>query len=87
MRHSLGFEQSESDMPSAYLGVQDAVLAMPMDVEDLARLGRRKEVCSYYAARDALQEADLVLLPYPALLLQACPISIFGYSSLVHMSA
>lgn len=50
---------------------QDAVLAMPMDVEDLARLGRRKEVCPYYAARDALQEADLVLLPYPALLLQA----------------
>ncbi|BDA42655.1 ATP-dependent DNA helicase DDX11 [Coccomyxa sp. Obi] len=48
----------------------ETVLAMPMDVEDLARLGRRKEVCPYYAARAALAEADLVLLPYPALLLQ-----------------
>lgn len=46
---------------------------MPMDVEDLARLGRRKEVCPYYAARAALPEADLVLLPYPALLLQVLP--------------
>ena len=30
---------------------QDAVLALPMDVEDLARLGRRKGTCPYYAAR------------------------------------
>ena len=50
--------------------VQDAVLAMPMDVEDLSKLGRRKEACPYYAARAALPEADLVLLPYAALLLQ-----------------
>ncbi len=50
--------------------VQDAVLAVPMDVEDLGKLGRRKEACPYYAARAALLEADLVLLPYAALLLQ-----------------
>ena len=50
--------------------VQDAVLAVPMDVEDLGKLGRRKETCPYYAARAALPEADLVLLPYAALLLQ-----------------
>jgi hypothetical protein len=41
-----------------------------MDVEDLARLGRRTEACPYYAARAALPEADLVLLPYSALLAQ-----------------
>ncbi len=46
---------------------------MPMDVEDMARLGRRKELCPYYAARAALPEADLVLLPYPALLLKVTP--------------
>ena len=46
------------------------MLAVPMDVEDLGKLGRRKEACPYYAARAALPEADLVLLPYAALLLQ-----------------
>jgi hypothetical protein len=51
--------------------MQDAVLALPMDMEDLGKLGRRKEVCPYYAARAALPQADLVLLPYAALLLQA----------------
>ena len=49
---------------------QDALLAVPMDVEDLGKLGRRKEACPYYASRAALPEADLVLLPYAALLLQ-----------------
>jgi hypothetical protein len=48
-----------------------------MDVEELARLGRRRGACPYYAARAALPEADLVLLPYAALLAQArhphCP--------------
>ena len=43
---------------------------MPMDVEELGKLGRRKEACPYYAARAALPEADLVLLPYAGLLLQ-----------------
>ncbi len=47
------------------------MLALPMDVEDLGKLGRRKEVCPYYAARAAVPQADLVLLPYAALLLQA----------------
>jgi chromosome transmission fidelity protein 1 len=56
---------------------------MPMDVEDMARLGRRKEVCPYYAAREALQEAELVLLPYPALLLQAKFSSFRSYGSQV----
>ena len=55
--------------------LQDAVLALPIDVEDLGKLGRRKEVCPYYAARAAVPQADLVLLPYAALLLQAIPLS------------
>ena len=46
------------------------MLTVPMDVEDLGKLGRRKGACPYYAARAALPEADLVLLPYAALLLQ-----------------
>lgn len=32
--------------------------------------GRRKAVCPYYAARGAAAEADLLLVPYGALLTQ-----------------
>jgi chromosome transmission fidelity protein 1 len=46
----------------------DLILAQPLDVEELARLGRRRSVCPYYAARRALPEADVVLAPYSALL-------------------
>jgi chromosome transmission fidelity protein 1 len=47
---------------------RDMILAAPLDVEELARLGRRRATCPYYAARAALPEADVVLAPYPALL-------------------
>jgi chromosome transmission fidelity protein 1 len=47
---------------------RDMILAHPIDVEELARLGRRRSVCSYYAARRAVPEADVVLAPYSALL-------------------
>jgi len=41
-----------------------------VDVEELGKLGRRKLVCPYYTARSAVPEAQLVLLPYSALLSQ-----------------
>ena len=50
--------------------LQDALLAQPMDVEDLAKVGRRQKACPYYTARSAIPEAHLVLLPYSALLAQ-----------------
>lgn len=50
----------------------DAALATPMDVEDLGTLGKRLGACPYYAARTAVAEADLVLLPYSALLVKVC---------------
>ena len=49
---------------------KEAILAQPVDVEELGRLGRRKMVCPYYTARSAVPEAQLVLLPYSALLSQ-----------------
>ena len=49
----------------------DAVLAAPLDVEELAAAGRRSGACPYYAARRAVPQADLLLLPYPSLLLKA----------------
>lgn len=49
---------------------QERMLAVPMDVEELSRLGERKGVCPYYTSRAALPSADVVLLPYTALLVQ-----------------
>ncbi|KAL6782475.1 XPD4 [Auxenochlorella protothecoides x Auxenochlorella symbiontica] len=57
--------------------LRDMVLAHPIDIEELAKLGelgivsgQRRAVCPYYAARDALPEADIILAPYSALLLR-----------------
>eukprot|EP00887_Chlorella_sp_A99_P000340 scaffold13.g340.t1 len=48
--------------------VNDLILAQPMDIEELGKLGRRKLVCPYYASRRAVPEADIILAPYSALL-------------------
>ncbi|GFH57737.1 hypothetical protein CTEN210_14213 [Chaetoceros tenuissimus] len=44
------------------------MLAKPSDIEDLAALGRKSRVCSYYASREALKAAEVVLVPYNTLL-------------------
>ena len=46
----------------------DQLLSAPMDIEELAELGRAEETCPYYGARSAVAEAQLVALPYAALL-------------------
>ena len=48
--------------------VLDRLLVSPLEIEELAALGRRENSCPYYAARAALSEAHLVALPYPSLL-------------------
>lgn len=47
---------------------QERILGQPMDVEELSRVGAQKAVCPYYSARSAVPGADIVLLPYGALL-------------------
>lgn len=37
-------------------------------MEELSSLGARKSICPYYASRSAQPGADLILLPYSALL-------------------
>jgi len=48
--------------------VLDRLLVSPLEIEELAGLGRRENACPYYAARAALPEAQLVALPYASLL-------------------
>jgi chromosome transmission fidelity protein 1 len=48
--------------------VLDRLLVSPLEIEELAVLGRRENACPYYAARAALPEAQLVALPYASLL-------------------
>ena len=49
---------------------RDIILAQPIDIEALAELGRKRSVCPYYASRRATPDADLILAPYSALLVE-----------------
>lgn len=35
-----------------------------LDIEDLVRIGTELEVCPFYAAKDLVQGADIVFMPY-----------------------
>ena len=43
-------------------------LAQPSDIEDVASLGKAGHACSYYASREAIAAAEVVVLPYNLLL-------------------
>ena len=47
---------------------RDSVLASVPDIEDLFELGKKTQVCPYYASRTAIPAAEIVTLPYPLLL-------------------
>lgn len=54
---------------SAAEGVMnDMILSEPMDIEELATLGKRREICPYYASRSVSKESDIVLAPYSSLI-------------------
>ena len=44
------------------------MLSSPLEIEELVGLGKSVGACPYYASRAALKEAQLVVLPYTALL-------------------
>ena len=44
------------------------MLAQPSDIEDLAGLGGKSRICSYYSSREALKAAEIVVVPYNTLL-------------------
>ncbi|KAF3763990.1 DNA repair helicase [Cryphonectria parasitica EP155] len=47
---------------------RDEALATLPDIEDLCQLGKKHQVCPYYASRTAIPAAEIVTLPYPLLL-------------------
>jgi len=49
---------------------RDNVLATLPDIEDMFALGKKFQVCPYYASRTAIPSAEVVTLPYPLLLQQ-----------------
>ncbi|KAI8627612.1 DNA repair helicase [Xylariaceae sp. FL1651] len=47
---------------------RDNALATLPDIEDLYGLGKKLQVCPYYASRTAIPGAEIITLPYPLLL-------------------
>ncbi|XDG04773.1 hypothetical protein ABKA04_004388 [Annulohypoxylon sp. FPYF3050] len=47
---------------------RDNALATLPDIEDLYGLGKKYQVCPYYASRTAVPGAEIITLPYPLLL-------------------
>lgn len=47
---------------------RDEALATLPDIEDLYMLGKKHQICPYYASRTAIPTAEIVTLPYPLLL-------------------
>lgn len=56
------------DAQDVVLDFRDHALARIRDIEDLAKLGTKLEVCPYYASRAGIGSAEIVTLPYPLLL-------------------
>jgi chromosome transmission fidelity protein 1 len=59
---------SDEEQLRSRQAVADRILVEPLDVEEIASLGRREGCCAYYATRGALSDAQLILLPYASLL-------------------
>lgn len=47
---------------------RDEALATLPDIEDLHALGKKHQICPYYASRTGIPTAEIVTLPYPLLL-------------------
>ncbi|KAJ1918099.1 ATP-dependent DNA helicase chl1 [Mycoemilia scoparia] len=53
------------------LDLKDQIRSDLMDIEDLARAGRKMHTCPYYGARNSIRSAKVVTLPYNLLLLDS----------------
>lgn len=53
---------------NAVFDFRDHALSKIRDIEDLASMGSRLQICPYYATRAAIGPTEIVTLPYPLLL-------------------
>jgi chromosome transmission fidelity protein 1 len=56
------------DSEDVVLDFRDHALAKIRDIEDLAKLGSKLQICPYYASRPGIGPSEIVTLPYPLLL-------------------
>lgn len=61
----------QKDSEHVVLDFRDHALAEIRDIEDLAKLGSKLQICPYYAVRPGIGHAEVVTLPYPLLLNKA----------------
>jgi chromosome transmission fidelity protein 1 len=61
----------KKDHQDPVLDFRDHALANIGDIEDLALIGTKLQVCPYYASRPAVSPSEIVTLPYPLLLQKA----------------
>ncbi|TFK48655.1 DNA repair helicase [Heliocybe sulcata] len=57
-----------SDDRIRMMDLRDHILASPKDIEDLVEIGQMLGTCPYFGSREAIPQAELVLLPYNLLL-------------------
>lgn len=48
--------------------LKNSALVKIQDVEDLVKNGKKIKACPYYAARSAIDEAQIIVLPYNLIL-------------------
>lgn len=56
------------DNEELVLDFRDHALAKIRDIEELANVGSKLQICPYYASRPAIGSSEIVTLPYPLLL-------------------
>jgi Rad3-related DNA helicase len=62
----------------------EGILQNVMDIEELAEKGARQAVCPYYAAREAVSQADFVLVPYSCLIHRSVASNFHGIMLLLY---
>lgn len=68
MNNSSGKSKCSFMSKSKQIELRDQFLAQVHDIEDMFKAGSYSSTCPYYAARAAIAEADVIVLPYNILL-------------------
>ncbi|XP_046829965.1 Fanconi anemia group J protein homolog isoform X1 [Vespa crabro] len=56
-------EKNKKDL-STFSQLEKNGITMPFDIEDLVEVGRKNQVCPYFAAKNLVAEAEIIICPY-----------------------